>query len=162
AAAIQDSIALATQALVDQSGFFVFSNWIVFSVFLSFLLPIWSLSFATEAVGGERESRSLIWLLTRPLPRPSVHLAKFVWLLPWCVALNVGGFAILCVAGGKAGRMAFPLYWQAVLFASLAFCSLFHFLGACFRRPAVLAIVYTFFLETIVGNMPGSMKRISI
>lgn len=162
AAALQDSIALATQTMLEQSGFFVFSNWIVFSVFLSFLLPIWSLSFATEAVGGERESRSLIWLLTRPLPRSSIYLAKYVALLPWCLGLNLGGFAVLCLAAGRAGRMAWPLYWPAVLFASLAFCSLFHLLGACVRRPAVIAIVYTFFLETIVGNMPGNMKRISI
>jgi len=31
-----------------------------------------------------------------------------------------------------------------------------------FRRPAVVAIVYAFFLEVIFGNMPGYLKRISI
>ena len=31
-----------------------------------------------------------------------------------------------------------------------------------FRRPAVVAIVYSFFLETIFGNMPGYLKRASI
>src|SRR5262245_28493173 len=36
AAALQDSINLASQSLLERSGFFVFSNWIVFSVFLSF------------------------------------------------------------------------------------------------------------------------------
>src|SRR5262249_11982688 len=41
-------------------------------------------------------------------------------------------------------------------------CSLFHLMGALFRRPAVVAIVYSFFLETILGNMPGNMKRISL
>ena len=35
-------------------------------------------------------------------------------------------------------------------------------MGACFRRAAVVAIVYSFFLETVLGNMPGYMKRISI
>lgn len=162
AAALQDSLVLASQSLLEQSGFFVFSNWIVYSIFLSFLLPIWSLSFATEALGGERESRSLTWLLTRPVPRWSIYLAKFVALLPWCLGLNLGGFAVLCLAGGRAGRMALPLYWPAVLFASIAFCSLFHLLAACFRRPAIVAIVYSFFLETILGNMPGNMKRVSI
>ena len=39
---------------------------------VSFLLPIWSLSFATEALGGERETNSLVWLLIRPLPRPAI------------------------------------------------------------------------------------------
>jgi len=105
---------------------------------------------------------SLLWLLTRPLPRSSIYLAKFVALLPWSLGLNLGGFAILCLAAGAPGRKALTLYWPAVLFGSLAFCSLFHLMGACFRRAAIVSLVYSFFLETILGNMPGYMKRISI
>ena len=157
-----DAILGACQAVLDRSGFFVFSNWIVFSIFLSFLLPVWSLSFATEAIGGEQESRSLVWLLSRPTSRWSIYLAKFVALLPWGLGLNLGGFGLLCLAAGRPGQLAFRLYWPAVLAGSLAFCSLFHLMGACFRRAAVVAIVYSFFLETVLGNMPGYMKRISI
>lgn len=162
ASALQDALLLGWRELLERSGFYVFSNWIVFSVFMSFLLPIWSMAFATEALGGERESRSLLWLLTRPLPRSSIYLAKFVAVLPWCLGLNLGGFALLCLAAGAPGRLALSLYWPAVVLGSLAFASLFHLLGACFRRAAVLALVYSFFLETILGNMPGYMKRVSI
>jgi hypothetical protein len=35
-------------------------------------------------------------------------------------------------------------------------------MGAYFQRPAIVALVYSFFLETILGNMPGYMKRVSI
>jgi ABC-type transport system involved in multi-copper enzyme maturation permease subunit len=131
-------------------------------LFLSFLLPVFNLSFATEALGGERESNSLIWLLSRPLPRPAVYLAKFAALLPWTLGLNLGGFGLFCLAGGTTGWLAFRLYWPAVLVATLAFSSLFYLMGAFFRRPAVAAIVYAFFLEVILGNMPGYLKRISI
>ncbi len=162
ATAMVDAVAGAARAIIEHSGFYVFSSFVVFSVFLSFLLPIWSLSFATEALGGEREDRSLIWLLTRPLSRPPVYLAKFVALLPWSLGLNLGGFAVLCLAAGAPGRLAFRLYWPAVLGATLAFSALFHLMGACFRRAAVVGIVYSFFLETILGNMPGYLKRISI
>jgi ABC-type transport system involved in multi-copper enzyme maturation permease subunit len=162
AAALQGAIAAASRVSLNRSGFYVFSNWVVFSVFVGFLLPIWSLSFATEALGGEREGRSLIWLLSRPLPRSSIYLAKFVALLPWSLGLNLGGFWLLCALGGPPGQQAFPLYWPAVLGGTLAFCSLFHLMGACFRRAAVVALVYSFFLETILGSMPGYMKRISV
>jgi ABC-type transport system involved in multi-copper enzyme maturation permease subunit len=162
AMATENAIAAATQAVLDRSGFMVFSSWIVFSVFLSFLLPMWSLSFATEALGGDRESRSLIWLLTRPLSRPAIYLAKYVALLPWSLGLCVGGFGLLCVAAGRPGLVAFRLYWPAVFYGTLAFSALFHLMGACVRRPAIVAIVYTFFLETILGNLPGSLKRVSI
>lgn len=162
AAAARDGVFRSVLARLDRHDLFVFSTWIVFSVYLSFLLPIWSLSFATEALGGDRETGSLVWLLTRPLPRSSIYLAKFLALLPWILGLNLGGFAVLCLAGGRPGALALRLYWPAVLWGSLAFCALFHLLGACFRRSTVLAIVYSFFLETILGNMPGYMKRASI
>jgi ABC-type transport system involved in multi-copper enzyme maturation permease subunit len=148
--------------LLKSSAFFVFSNWVVFSIFTTFLLPLWSLSFATEGLGREREARNLIWVLTRPLSRPAIYLAKYVAVLPWCLALNVGGFRLLCLAGGEPGALAFALYWPAVLWATFAFCSLFHLIGAWFRRPAVIAILYSFFLETILGNLPGHLKRFSI
>lgn len=159
---VADAVTGAQRAALASSGFVVFSRWVVYSVFVAFLLPIFSLSFATEALGGERESRSLVWLLSRPLPRPAIYLAKFVALLPWTLGLNLGGFAILCLAAGAPGRQAFALYWPAVAAASLAFCALFHLMSAVFRRPAIMAIGYTFFLETVLGTMPGYMKRISV
>jgi len=162
AAAIEQAIARACWELIEHSDFYTFSHVIVLSLFVGFLLPIWSLSFATEAIAGEREGRSLIWLLTRPLPRSSVYIAKFIALLPWSLALNVGGFGLLCFLAGRPGYMAFRMYWPAILGGTLAFCSLFHLMGACFRRAAVVALVYSFFLETIVGSMPGYMKRLSI
>ena len=89
--AVLDAAAAAYRATLDQTAFWVFSNGVVFALFTGFLLPILSLSFATEALGGEREDNSLVWLLTRPLPRPAVYLAKFTALLPWSIGLNVGG-----------------------------------------------------------------------
>jgi ABC-type transport system involved in multi-copper enzyme maturation permease subunit len=162
AAAVQSAYTGASAVLLRQTGFYVFANGVVFSVFLSFLLPIWSLSFATHAIGGEREARTLIWLLSQPLPRPLIYLAKFVALLPFSLGLNLGGFAVLCLVAGQAGRPALTLFWPAVTLGTLAFCSLFHLLGAWFRRAAVIGLVYSFFLEMILGNMPGYMKRVSI
>jgi ABC-2 type transport system permease protein len=162
ALALENAAALAFRANLAQSGFYVFSTWIVFSLFVGFLLPIWSLSFASEALGGEQDGRTLVWLLTRPLPRSSIYLAKFVALLPWSLALNLGGFALLCFLAGSPGREAFYLYWPAVTAATLAFSALFHLLSACFRRAAVVGLVYAFFLETVFGSLPGYMKRVSI
>jgi ABC-2 type transport system permease protein len=161
-AALHQMGAGAFEALLRGSPFILFARWAMFGMFLAFLLPLWSLSFATQALGGDREDRSLVWLLTRPLPRWSVYLAKFVGVLPWTLALNLGGFALICLAAGAPGRTAFRLFWPAVLGGSLAFAALFHFIGAAFRRPTVVALVYSFFLETLLGDMPGMMKRVSV
>jgi ABC-2 type transport system permease protein len=162
ASSISSAVLDAERLCLARSGFLVFARFFVYSIFLSFLLPVWSLSFSTEALGGERDSRNLVWLLSRPLSRPAIYLAKFVAVLPWVLGLNLGGFGLLCLAAGGAGLRAFEVFWPAVAWASLAFCALFHLMGALFRRAAVVAIVYSFFLETILGNMPGYMKRFSI
>ena len=148
--------------VLDRSDFLVFSREAVFLIFVSFLLPLWSLSFATESFGSEREGSSMLWLLTRPLSRPAIYMAKFVALLPWSLGLNLGGFALLCLAAGRPGPLALRLFWPAVLCSTLAFAALFQLISAFFKRPAIIAVVYSFFLETILGNMPGYMKRLSL
>lgn len=157
--AIQGS---ARGLIVDGTGFFVFSNWIVFSIYASFLLPLWTVAFATEGLGRERESRNLLWVLTRPLPRSSIFLGKFVALLPWCMLLNLGGLWLICQLGGPSGRLAFQVYWPGAVLGTIAFAALFHALSAWLHRPAVAGILYAFFLETIAGNLPGHLKRLSI
>lgn len=152
----------STGAIVENSAFMVFTRGIVFMPFFSFLVPIWSLSFATEAMGGERESQGMIWLLTRPLSRPAIYLAKFIAVLPWCLTLNIGGFALMCAAAGPPGMEALRLFWPAVLLSSMTFCALFYLMGAFFRRPAIIGLVYSFFLEVIMANMPGTLKRFSV
>ncbi len=161
-AAIHQAITGAYDAALMDSGFHVFSRALVFTIFTTFLLPMWSLAFATEGIGREREAGNLIWTLARPLPRWSVYLAKYFAVLPWALGFNLTGFVILCLLAGEPGRRALYLYWPAVVWGTLAFCSLFHLFGAWFRRPAVIAILYSFFLETLMGNMPGYLKRASI
>ncbi len=157
--AVVGSWAAVTQV---SSRLAVFSGSIVFVLFTTFLLPLWSLSFATEALGREREGQTLIWTLVRPIPRPAIYLATYLAMLPWCLAFNLGGFFLLCWLGGEPGLLAFRLYWQAVLFGTLAFAALFHLMGACLRRAGIIALLYGFFLETVAGNLPGSFKRLSI
>ena len=149
-------------AIFDATGFFLFSDWIVFALFTTFLLPLWSTAFATEGLGREREANNLLWVLTRPIPRSAIFLAKYCALLPWCLLMNLGGFVLLCLAGGPHGRSALAVYWPAVFWGTLAFSALFHLIGACLRRSAIIALLYAFFLETIMGNMPGQFKRLSI
>ncbi len=161
-AAIERMAAAAFESVLRTSPFQMFARWVLFSLFLSFLLPLWSLSFATEALGGEREARSLVWLLTRPLPRWSIYLAKYFGVLPWILGFNIGGFGLICLAAGAPGGLAFRLFWPAVAIGGVAFAALFHLFGAVVRRPTVMALGYSFFLETILGDMPGLLKRVSV
>ncbi len=153
---------LVDQQYLDDWAFLNFSRWVVFTMYLGFLLPLFTLAYASGAVGAEREGRTLIWLFTRPLPRWAVYLAKFVAGLPWCLAASIGGFAVLCLAGGEIGLRAFETYLPAAVAGTIGFSALFQLIGAVFRRPAVVGLVYVFFFETLVANLPGSLKQLSL
>jgi ABC-type transport system involved in multi-copper enzyme maturation permease subunit len=153
---------LQSPKFLDDWAVINYSRWVMFGLYLGFILPLFTLSYATGAMGLERESRSMIWLLTRPIPRWAVYLAKYLGVLPWCLLFNGGGFVALCLAGGEPGRRALGLYWPAVAAGTLAFAALFHLVGAVFRRPAVVGLVYIFFFESLVVLLPGSLKKLSL
>jgi ABC-2 type transport system permease protein len=153
---------LQSEKFVKDWGFMNYSRWVIIGAFLGFVLPLFTLSYATAAFGTDRESRSLVWLMTRPIPRSGIYLAKFLGALPWCVLFGLGGFAGLCLAGGENGRKAFALYWPAAVVATISFSALFHLIGAIFRRPVVVGLIYVFFFEALVGSLPGSLKLLSL
>ncbi len=153
---------LSSEKFRHDWAFTNFTRTVPLGAFVGFVLPLFTLAFASGALGTERESRSLIWLTTRPLPRAAIYLATFLGAVPWCVAFAAGGFAALCLAGADLGREALALFWPAAVGATVAFSALFHLVGAAFRRPVVVGLVYVFFFEALVAALPGSLKLLSL
>jgi hypothetical protein len=151
-----------SEKFLREWGFVTYSRWVVHLLFVGFVLPLFTLAYASAAFGAERESRSLVWVMTRPIPRSAIYLAKFLGALPWCALFGLGGFVALCAVGGPHGREALVRYWPAAAMAALAFAALFHLLGALFRRPVVVGLVYVFFFEAVVSALPGSLKLLSL
>lgn len=153
---------LTSPAVQDYWAFLSYTRWAVLVTYLGFVLPLFTLSYAAGAFGAERETRSLVWVLTRPVPRSLLYLGKFLGTLPWCLLFGLGGFAAVCLAGGELGRRAWGLYAPAAAAGTVAFAALFHLFGAVFRRPVVVGLVYVFFYEVLVALLPGGLKLFSL
>ena len=156
------SVILSSPRFKTDWAFVNFARWVVIGVYLGFVLPLFTLAYASGALGTEREARSLVWLLTRPMPRWAVYLATFLGSLPWCLLFAVGGFAAVCLAGDGPGREALRVFWPAAVAGAVAFAAVFHLFGALFRRPVVVGLVYVFFFEFLVVALPGSLKLLSV
>jgi hypothetical protein len=153
---------LQSETVLAQWRFASFARLVVLGAFLGFVLPMFTLAYASGAIGAEREARTLIWLLTRPMPRGAIYLAKFLGALPWCLFFSLGGFFVLCAVGGEAGRISAKLFWPAAFALTLALSALFHLFGSLFRWPVVIGLVYVFFFEILVAILPGSLKLLSL
>lgn len=160
--AVCSAVSGASSGLLIKSGFPVFTKNVVFSVLLGFLLPLWCLTFAVEGLGSEREGKTLFWLFSKPVPRSSIYVGKFLAILPWVIIWNLGGFFVLGVCAGDSGIFAFKLFWQPIALASITYASVFFFMGACLPRASLIALAYAFVVETLLGSMPGSLKQLSV
>lgn len=138
-----------------------FSEFMIL-VFASFVVPICSLAFGTASISGDREDRTLVFLLVRPIPRALVLLAKFTATLPLVVGFVVGSFWLYCRLAGEVGQLAFSLYLPAMTLMALAYVSLFHLFAVAFRHATIIALIYALFVEVILGNMPGIVKRVAV
>ncbi len=143
-------------------------QWIVFfrvwvlGIFLTFLLPFWTLSFATEGIGGDRENQSLIWQLLRPMPLWALYLARWVGQLPWSVGMVMLGMYLSCMIAGEPGEKVWQICWPMGLAGAMVYSALFFWMGGVLKRPVVVGMAYVFFLELFLGSMPGLLKRASI
>ena len=135
---------------------------VLLTVYVSFLLPMFSLSFASAGISSDREEQTLVYLLTTPLPRPWIFAAKSGAALFVSLCWTIGSLALLCFLAGKPGTAAFQSVWRSVLASTVAYVALFQLFSVIFRRATIVSLGYSLFLETLVANMPGIVKRLTI
>jgi ABC-type Na+ efflux pump permease subunit len=139
-----------------------FSLEIVMGIFVTFLAPLLTLIYATSAFGDEREDRTLVYLLTRPLARWRIYLAKALGIMPLVLLVVLGAYIGICLVGGEPGRGVLYRFLPGLTLGTIAYTALFLFFGAVAPRPLIMSVVYTFLVETLVGNMPGTLKRMAL
>lgn len=139
-----------------------FIEQVLITVYLSFLLPMFCLSFASAGVASDREEQTLVYLLTSPLPRPWIFAAKSGAALALSLCWTMGSLILLCRLAGKPGNATLSAVWPSIFAATLAYVALFQLFSVVFRRATIVALGYSLFLETLVGNMPGIVKRLTI
>ena len=78
------------------------------------------------------------------------------------IAWTMGSLGLLCRLAGQPGNAAFHAIWPAILASTLAYVAMFQLFSVVFRKATIVALGYSLFLETLVGNMPGIVKRLTI
>lgn len=145
-----------------QNAFDRFSEEFMIFLFTSFVVPVCALAYGTTSVGGDREDRTLLFLLVRPVPKWLILLAKYLATLPLVLGLVMASFWLYCNLAGDIGRTAFWAYLTPVFYMTVAYVSLFHLFAVTFRHSTIVALIYALFMEFLLGNMPGLIKRIAV
>lgn len=133
------------------------------------VLPLAALFFATSLVADEVEGRTLTYLITRPLTRPSIFVGKFaayvVTTLSLALPAGVLAFFILLSARGFAsvppavGDLLRDLGVMAL--ALVAYGAFFALLGVLLKRPVIPGLMFLYGWE-LMANLPGYLPRFTL
>lgn len=153
--------------------------WMMYHVLMQFtmfslLMPLVCMLYGTSLIGAEVEQRTLIYLTTRRLRRITVLLVRFA--ATWVVLSALFGLGVLALHGGMitgqdlSGGNAdwwqpandLSCYLALAPAAAAGFLAVFTTLSLVFGRPLLISAIYLLVFELMLGNMPLSIRRLSI
>ncbi len=129
---------------------------------LGTMLPVLCVVVGTSVIGPEIEDGSIVYLLSKPVPRSSIVLTKLAvaigttWLLG---AAPVGVAALVLV--GPADGLALAATVVALV-ACVAYCALFLLLAVLTGNAVVVGLLYALIWETTVGLIVPGARTLSV
>jgi len=147
-------------------GFGIFGV-MIWMLFLRFIVPVLGVFYGTALMADEIEDKTITYLFTRPIPRGAVLVGKYLAYLA-CTFLVVLPsvmivYFMLVPFSALPGTFGSLLTDLGLLALGLAvYGGVFAFVGAFFKRPLVIGLVFAFGWEQVVLVVPGSMRQFTI
>ncbi|NUR32168.1 MAG: ABC transporter permease [Catenulispora sp.] len=133
---------------------------IVVGLGFAVVLPVMALIVGTGVLGSEIDDGTLVHILTKPLARRDIIVAKLA--VAFVVSTLVTGVPMLLIgliAG--SGQLALGLFVAAAV-GSLAYSALFLALSLLTRRPVLVGLAYVLLWEGLLGNILKGTRFLSI
>jgi ABC-2 type transport system permease protein len=142
---------------------------IIWLLFIRFIIPILGVFYGTSLIADEVEDKTITYLFTRPIPRSTVLLGKYLAYLVCTVLLVLPSvvlvfFLIVPIGDGSIGA-AFPSLVKdlgMVAVGLAAYGAVFALVGTRLKRPLVAGLVFAFGWEPAVLLFPGYLKRLTV
>jgi ABC-2 type transport system permease protein len=141
---------------------------LIWFLFVRFVVPVLGVFYGTALMADEVEDKTITYLFTRPIPRASVLLGKYLSYLACVVLLVLPSVVIVYFLvvpiGGSIGA-SFPSLAGdlGMLVVGLAsYGAVFAFVGARLKRPLIIGLVFIFGWESTVLLIPGYLKRLTV
>ena len=130
------------------------------SILVYHIMALASAIYTTSIISQEVEQRTIVYLLTRPIPRPTLLLTRY--LASVLVVYLIGVFGAVCSAAGSHYWSLLGKDMVSLLIGAFAYGGLFLAISLLFNRSMIICLLYAFGWEISVPNMPGEMYRLSI
>ncbi len=135
-------------------------------VFLSSMGVFIPMYFSTRSFSEEIDGRTIAYLLTRPISRGKLLLAKYFATVAASLSILLPAilFSAFLLSGSETARVwpQVPKMALLLMAAAMVYSAVFICFGVIFKRPIVFGVGVTFGWENLVSFIPGSFKDLAI
>ncbi|MGW1890374.1 ABC transporter permease [Streptomyces sp. NPDC002004] len=129
---------------------------------LATMVPIIGVIAGTGAIGPEIDDGSVVYLLAKPVKRPTIIITKLIVAVAVTMAFSaVPTFVAGMILNGNGQQVAMA-YTVAALVASIAYAALFLLLGTVTRHAVVFGLVYALVWEALFGSLVPGARTLSV
>ncbi|MET9423162.1 ABC transporter permease [Streptomyces sp. NPDC006540] len=126
------------------------------------MVPLIGVIAGTGSIGPEIDDGSIIYLLAKPVKRPTIIFTKLIVAIAVTMAFSaVPTFIAGFILNGNGQQVAVA-YTVAALVASIAYSALFLLLGTVSRHAVVIGLVYALVWETLFGSLVPGARTLSV
>lgn len=136
--------------------------------YLRFTVPVLGVFYGTSLMADEVEDKTITYLFTRPIPRGAVLLGKYFAYLGCTVFVVLPSVVIVYLAivpmQGSLGA-SFPDLLKDLVLLAIGlgvYGAVFAFIGAAFKRPLLIGLIFIFGFEQAALVFPGYMKKLTV
>jgi ABC-type transport system involved in multi-copper enzyme maturation permease subunit len=143
-------------------------GFMVWWLYLRFVVPVLALYYGTALVADEVEDKTITYLFTRPIERGAVLLGKFLAYFVCTVMVVLPSLMIVYFLMGLSGSSlaaTFPSLLKdlgLIVLGLLAYGGLFAWVGARFKRPLAIGLVFVFGWEQFAMVIPGYIRHLTV
>ena len=136
--------------------------------YLRFTVPVLGVFYGTSLIADEVEDKTITYLFTRPIPKGSVLVGKFFAYLACTLFVVLPSVVIVYLSivpmRGSLGASFMDLLKDlALLTIGLAvYGAVFAFIGARFKRPLLVGLIFIFGWEQAALAFPGYLKKFTV
>ncbi|MDN3296910.1 ABC transporter permease [Streptomyces ficellus] len=129
---------------------------------LATMTPLIGVIAGTGAIGPEIDDGSIVYLLAKPVKRPTIIFTKLIVAIAVTMVFSaVPTFLAGLILNGNGQQVAVA-YTVAALVASIAYSALFLLLGTVSRHAVVIGLVYALVWEALFGSLIEGAKTLSV
>jgi ABC-type transport system involved in multi-copper enzyme maturation permease subunit len=141
---------------------------IIWAFFIRFSVPVLGVFYGTSLIADEVEDKTITYLFSRPIARQAVLFGKYLAYVACTVLVVLPSIVLVWLLvipmGGSLGANFIDLLKDlAIVAIGLAvYGAVFAFIGAWFKRPLLVGLVFVFGWEQVVIAFPGYLKQFSV